>query len=171
MADMIYEILGNLQMLDQARIQPLKHRYYPQRRPEDGYLDWNLDSKSLIRFCNALTKPYPGVRTTTQLKSEPIELIIWEIQPFDDFISDKVGKITNTFCSGEFLVSCSDGRVLVKSWESKANDWYPEIGTIFVSRIFSEQIDKIISRHKEKYPNQKLAERVILRSNLTNKKA
>ena len=144
---MIYEILNDIKMLEKARIQPLKHRYYPQRRPEDGYVDWNLDSKSLIRFCKALTKPYPGVRTTIPLKSKKIELIIWEMQEFDDFISDEIGKITNSFYSGEFLVSCSNGRVLVKDWESNNKDWFPKVGEVFISKVFSEQLDKIITRH------------------------
>ena len=40
-----------------------KRRMVPQRKPEDGKIDWNKDNDSIDRFIRAQTKPYPGAFT------------------------------------------------------------------------------------------------------------
>ena len=32
----------------------------PQRGPEDGVIDWNLEGEFIERFIRAQTRPYPG---------------------------------------------------------------------------------------------------------------
>lgn len=48
--------------------------YYPKRTPEDGNINWNLDSESILRFIRAQTHPYPGAYTYINGK----KVIIWE---------------------------------------------------------------------------------------------
>ena len=162
MADMICETMNNLQLIDSAKKQTSIPSYFPQRIPSDGYIDWNLEASVISRHCRALTKPYPGIRTS--VKSKDIEILIWRIQEFDDHISDQVGLITNCFISGDFLVSCSNGRVLVREWESITPDWKPKVGEIFSSRLFSNQIDEISDRHSKKYFKHRIANRVRLKA-------
>ena len=54
-----------------------KRRVFPQRGPEDGEINWNLDVTSIRDFVRAQTKPYPGAFTT--LNSERIN--IWKVSP------------------------------------------------------------------------------------------
>jgi methionyl-tRNA formyltransferase len=41
--------------------QPLTRRHvFPQRSPDDGWIDWTKDSQFIDRFVRAQTRPYPG---------------------------------------------------------------------------------------------------------------
>ena len=46
----------------------------PQRKPEDGEIDWSWDAKRIKDFIRAQTKPYPGAFTTINGK----KIIIWD---------------------------------------------------------------------------------------------
>jgi methionyl-tRNA formyltransferase len=48
--------------------------YYPQRRPDDGIIDWSWSGKSLVDWIRAQTKPYPGAFTFF----EGERLTIWD---------------------------------------------------------------------------------------------
>jgi methionyl-tRNA formyltransferase len=48
--------------------------YVPQRKPEDGLIDWSWDKEKIKRFINAQTKPYPGAFTIIEGK----KVIIWD---------------------------------------------------------------------------------------------
>lgn len=52
---------------------PQKASYFPQRKPEDGALDWQQDAQTLFNKIRALTRPYPGAYTLHEGK----KLIIW----------------------------------------------------------------------------------------------
>jgi methionyl-tRNA formyltransferase len=54
-----------------------KRRVFPQRGPEDGAINWNMDMTSICDFVRAQTKPYPGAFTT--LNSEKIK--VWSVSP------------------------------------------------------------------------------------------
>ena len=148
-ADMICELLDDISLLDKAKKQTSNAFYYPQRLPEDGYIDWNLPSNVISRHCRAITRPYPGMRTI--VKSKNIEIIIWEITPFDNDTKGEIGMISNCFYTNEFLVNCYDGRVLVRDWEAINSKWKPTSNTLLLSKKFSKQIEQIIKRHELKY--------------------
>ena len=40
-----------------------RRRIFPQRRPEDGKIDWTLSARRIHDFIRAQTKPYPGAFT------------------------------------------------------------------------------------------------------------
>lgn len=48
--------------------------YVPQRKPEDGLINWNWDTKKIKNFIKAQTKPYPGAFTVINGK----KIIIWD---------------------------------------------------------------------------------------------
>lgn len=51
-----------------------KATYVPQRKPEDGLIDWYWDSKRIKDFIRAQTKPYPGAFTLVEGK----KVTIWD---------------------------------------------------------------------------------------------
>lgn len=48
--------------------------YFPQRRPEDGEINWDWDTVKIKNFIKAQTKPYPGAYTIINNK----KVIIWD---------------------------------------------------------------------------------------------
>jgi methionyl-tRNA formyltransferase len=48
--------------------------YYPQRKPEDGLIDWSWEPQRIKNFIRAQTKPYPGAFTIINGK----KVIIWD---------------------------------------------------------------------------------------------
>lgn len=57
-----------------------KATYVPQRKPEDGEIDWGWDKKRIKNFIRAQTKPYPGAFTKIGNK----KVIIWDAEIVDD---------------------------------------------------------------------------------------
>jgi methionyl-tRNA formyltransferase len=61
---------------------PQDHRVatqFPQRKPEDGLLDWSKSAEEIQNFIRAQTKPYPGAFTFVQGK----KVIIWDADVFE----------------------------------------------------------------------------------------
>jgi methionyl-tRNA formyltransferase len=63
----------NLILLKKKKVKILKQdnskaTYFPQRKPEDGLIDWNWDSRRIKNFIKALSKPYPGAFTIVNNK-------------------------------------------------------------------------------------------------------
>ena len=157
MGDMVCQVLKNKDLLNHSVKQSKKAFYYPQRKPKDGFVDWNMKQKEIWSHCRALTRPYPGLRTGHQ---SSIIIIVWECQPFDDIVDGEYGTISVCFESEEFLVNCADGRLLIKEWESCGSEWAPKQGIRFNSMPFYKQLQIIINRHKEKYPTLELDARI-----------
>lgn len=155
-ADMICEVLEFPDLLKVAQPQPDEAFYYPQRLPEDGRVDWSLTRDSVTRHCRALTKPYPGLKT----RHNDVEITLWQCQPFDDVIDGPFGVVSFCFQSGDFLVNCRDGRILVRQWSASETGWQPETGMELQSVAFAEQISAIVSRHEKKHPAQEISPRV-----------
>lgn len=156
MADMVCEVLRAPEALMTAIPQPAEAYFYPKRTPEDGWVDWSLPKTWVVRHCRALTTPYPGLRTS----HEDVEIILWQCQPFDDRIDGPTGTISACFTSGDFLVNCRDGRVLVRKWTTRTADWRPQAGMQLRSVPFQQQLAVIIERHRQKYPHQRISERI-----------
>lgn len=51
-------------------------KVYPQRKPEDGKINWDWDANAINRFIRAQTKPYPGAWTVIGDK----KVIIWDAE-------------------------------------------------------------------------------------------
>ena len=87
--------------------------YYPKRTPEDGRIDWSAPAEAICRLVRAVTWPYPGAFCF--LEGE--RMTVWRAQPFsgDFFGKATPGEVcfTTDNGTGEFVVRCGDGTVLV----------------------------------------------------------
>ena len=100
--------------------------FYPKRTPDDGLINWNQTSEKLYDFIRAITKPYPGAFTYLDNK----KIKIWKAQPFDNKITydqNEIGQIVEIFSSGDFVVNCYTGSLLVTEYD----------GTVSISKIFT----------------------------------
>ena len=101
--------------------------YYPKRVPDDGIINWSQTVFDIYNFIRALTKPYPGSFTFN--KNEKI--YIWNAQPFDTsitFANAKFGEVVEKFFTGDFVVNCKSGLLLVTNYDGIVN-----IGDVFSS--------------------------------------
>jgi methionyl-tRNA formyltransferase len=155
-ADMVCEALAEPDRIVAALPQREGAHYYPQRLPEDGQADWALPQRWIAKHCRALTAPYPGLRTSCGDNL----ISIWQCQPFDDVIDGASGMVSTCFGSGDFLVNCRDGRVLVRRWSSHPTGWTPQPGLRLSSMPFHEQLKAIIERHDAKMPGHPISERI-----------
>jgi len=156
-AEMMADVLEDSSILEKTVDQPSDAFYYPQRLPEDGYIDWANSGENIVRTCRALTKPYPGAKTI----SGGVEITIWECLFFDHLIQGLVGQISTCFYSGEFLVNCKNGRILVREWLAEEKNWNPIEGNMFSIKPFKEQIKNIIKRHEERFPDLPISSRIL----------
>ena len=100
--------------------------YYEKRTPDDGLIDWSKSVHEIYNFVRALTRPYPGAFTFLNGQ----RLNIWKSQPFDPKIKyeSKNGQIVEKFSTGDFVVSCKDGLLLITDYE----------GAVTVGEVLSE---------------------------------
>ena len=93
--------------------------YYEKRTPDDGLIDWSKSVHEIYNFVRALTRPYPGAFTFLNGQ----RLNIWKSQPFDPKIKyeSKNGQIVEKFSTGDFVVNCKDGLLLITDYEGKIN--------------------------------------------------
>lgn len=156
-ADMLVEVLGDPALLERAVPQSGEPGYFPQRRPEDGVVDWALGCREIWAHCRALAHPYPGLRTSHGDAS----IALWDLLPFDDVVGGEPGEIVECFDDNNFLVQAGDGRVLVRKWS--AAGWHPEMGQCLSGRNYLETLNAICARHREKHPDQPINWRILER--------
>ena len=148
-SEMISELVNSGRLLKQSfQVQDESQAaYFPQRLPEDGYLDWELSSEEVGRFVRSLTRPYPGART--RFLNE--DLVVWSGMPFSIPTSQKhkPGTVFSIFRTGDLIVSTGDGFYLITDYESKHS---VKVGSVFESHPFKQQLEKIVKRHLDKFP-------------------
>ena len=157
-AQMVLEVLVSPSLLENARPQAGKASYYPQRLPEDGYVDWRLSQEEIAAHCRALTRPYPGLRCISGNQ----ELTLWRCRSFDEDLRAEPGCIGPVFSDGSFLVSCGDGRVLIDEWSCQG-DWLPGLGQQLQGKSFNSTLQKIVHRHGIRYPDAPVSIRILNR--------
>lgn len=157
MAEMINEVLCDIEKLLVTTKQNAKGYYYPKREPEDGWVDWELSTDQIASHCRALTKPYPGLKTT----NGSTLIHIWKCQHFDDRIEETTGSIGSCFASGEFVVNCHNGRLLVREWSSDDELWRPKPLLELQGKKWILQLETIISRHQKNYADYPLSPRIL----------
>lgn len=93
-----------------------KRRVYPQRSPEDGWIDWSQDASMVDRFIRAQTRPYPGAFSTLHGKT----LHIWSAAVVGSEGMAESGKVQRKK-DGTYIVSCASGSIQLKdiSYESE----------------------------------------------------
>ena len=148
-ADMILKNIENGRIARKdGKKQSKEGLYLPQRKREDGMIDWNRDAVDINNMVRALTKPYPGAFT----RYGETEFIIWSSHPVVIEASYLYESVRNgtivSILSGSALVKCATNFLLVDSCTN-----YTEMyeGMVFESGDFKMQMQKIIDRHNEKY--------------------
>lgn len=94
--------------------------YYLKRTPDDGRIDWSLGVYEIYKFISALTHPYPGAFSHI----DDSKIIFWEARPFDtriSYIGIEEGTIVELFRTGDFVINCNSGLLLVSSYEFEGN--------------------------------------------------
>ena len=131
--------------------------YLPQRRPEDGAIDWRRTASEIVDFVRALARPYPGAFSEV----DGGRLAIWRAVPFPDatFAADAApGTVVAAFSGGELLVRCGDGCRIVLDHES-SSDARSLVGTTLRSADFHAQMEEIRQRHRGGPISSRLARR------------
>ncbi len=162
MGEMVVEVLKTPEIIRLARPQETTSFYYPQRKPEDGYVDWSLTRVEITSQCRALTKPYPGLRSKTDTGKE---ITIWNCVSFDDKLDGSEGLISHVFEDGAILVNCGDGRLLINDFKLGNDMLQPKANDNLISVPFSDTMHRIIKRHEARYPELIIAKMI---KNLAN---
>lgn len=78
----------------------------PKRKPEDGQVEWNQNSRSIFNLVRALKSPYPNAFSYT-MKNEKVEFE-------ESFLPKTSGKILAKI-KGYYLISTGDGCIMLKT--------------------------------------------------------
>tara|TARA_B110001454_G_scaffold218234_1_gene245675 strand:+ start:3503 stop:4414 length:912 start_codon:yes stop_codon:yes gene_type:complete len=103
--------------------------FYPKRNPDDGIIYWSNTVFQIYNFIRALTKPYPGAFAYNENK----KIYFWKSQPFDTriiFSHAKKGEVVEKFSTGDFVVNCKSGLLLITDYDGEVN-----IGDVLSSEI------------------------------------
>ena len=117
--------------------------FYTRRKPENGQIDWSLDSKTIYNFIRALTHPYPGAFSSI----DGVTYSIWEASCISHSLdtSAEPGSILE-FCPSPnenacgLLVTCGKGSLFVNNM-SMANKFYtgPQLENLnIVGKTFTD---------------------------------
>lgn len=153
-AELITANLKNGRMAKLAgRSQPSSGTYLPKREPEDGEIDWRRSTRQIYDFVRAQTHPYPGAFSNVNGAS----LIIWKGRPFaSNADRARPGTVGRVFVDGRFTVRTGDGWFLVDEHQWTANAREMTAGTVIPSCDFRKQMQRIVARHKARYPELEL---------------
>lgn len=148
-ADMILKNIENGRIKNrEGTIQSGECFYLPQRKKEDGMIDWNRDAVDISNMVRALTKPYPGAYTCYK----GIEFSIWSSRPVvidTSYLYDSMESGTIISILGEsILVKCKENLLLIESCTNRQKLYE---GMVFESADYKKQMQNIIDRHIKKY--------------------
>jgi methionyl-tRNA formyltransferase len=128
--------------------QTIPATYLPKRTPDDGWIDWKRTSRQVYDFVRALTRPYHGARTYNSMWNE---VRIYRARPFciNTGENHTYGKVVRVFNDGAFVVTTSDSYLLVDDYTGSVVE-----GTRLKSAVHENQMQNIINRHREAYPDK-----------------
>ena len=92
-----------------------KETFYAKRRPDDGLLNFNQDSKAVQRIVRSLSHPYPGAYTF--YKGELLKVFKAthvDIGVFSALNGQIVKKVTEGL-----VVQCADGQIMLADFRNK----------------------------------------------------
>jgi methionyl-tRNA formyltransferase len=80
--------------------------YYPQRKPDDGLVDWSWNARFIFNWIRAQTHPYPGAFTFYDER----KLYLWRAEHIDVNCSDKIpGEVIEIINGSGIDVCVGDG--------------------------------------------------------------
>jgi methionyl-tRNA formyltransferase len=163
-ADMLVDSLSSPDLLESRRrqgAQGAEARYLPQRRPEDGAIDWTRSPSELRRFVAALTRPYPGAFSL--LPSGRIT--VWRARPLTLEVlgaSEPPGTILFRGHDESLVVRAGCGLLFIDEYQcTGASTEALRPGTRLASVDFTRQMRTIVERHVARYPDQPLNQAVL----------
>ena len=89
---------------------PKEVTYTTRRKPEDGVVDWNTDSRQIYNWIRAQTHPFPGAFTFWKKK----KLYVWQSQIENSVTQGKPGEIFKIENKKGIYVTTKDGLLLIK---------------------------------------------------------
>jgi len=120
-----------------------QRRFFPQRSPSDGAIDWMSSARQVYDFIRAQTKPYPGAFTFFQNR----KIIIWSAKVKDL----SIGGVQGAFKSSEdgFIVNCGNSTSIEVTHlcdelmgDISATEWIKvTLSSAGESAIFTERTD------------------------------
>lgn len=124
--------------------------YYPQRKAEDGAIDWRMTSRQIYDLVRAVAPPYPGAFTHFHETRINVD---WA-QPFDSglFVRSEPGTVLDVaLAMGMIVVASGDGAVLIT--ESSNTDLSSfKLGDRFRSVDSTKQRTDITTRYGPDIP-------------------
>lgn len=158
-ADMIIENINNGKIEAQNFLEQKESDafYFPKRTPDDGYIDWSLDSEDIYNLIRGLTRPYPGAMTKVQSQI----ITIYKAIPFNLELSKsyRPGEIAMKFHNGDFLVATRDSFLLVTEYSGDLSK--AKINDMLESVSRKDQFQTIVNRHTSRYPTNRVTEVVM----------
>lgn len=92
-------------------------RVFPQRKPDDGCIDWHQDAAVIERFVRAQTRPYPGAFTTHLGR----RFHIWAAKPVLGEGSAAPGTVQKK--TDGYVVACRTGGILLEDTSYDQRDF------------------------------------------------
>ena len=89
--------------------------YFPKRVTDDGFIDWNLQSRHIYNLVRAVTEPFHGA--FSHIDNDKI--ILWSVFPFSNILeyeNEEPGRILEVFSNGKFLIKTVDGSIIVNKY-------------------------------------------------------
>lgn len=156
-ADMIAEIVSDWETASaHASMQDESAAgYLPQRKPEDGAIDWDQPAHRVRAQVAALTRPYPGAFCTAGNS----RMIVWRVRPIGELPlrhRGVPGEIVYRSGAGARVVRTADGYVIIDEYDVESGVELA-VGTVLSSVPLSDTIARIAARHAERYPDQPIA--------------
>lgn len=91
--------------------------YFPQRKPEDGLIDWNKSSLEIYNWIRAQTKPYPGAFFFGQ-EGQKIKVWSAKLPSKTKKIFQKPGMILEQDIK-KIKIATGDGYLTITNWETE----------------------------------------------------
>ena len=111
-AELLLENIDDIRNDTVRRIKqdPKEVTYTARRKPEDGVIDWNTDSRQIYNWIRAQTHPFPGAFTFWKKK----KLYVWQSQIENSVTQGKPGEIFKIENKKGIFVITKDGLLLIK---------------------------------------------------------
>lgn len=101
--------------------------YWDKRKPDDGLINWQENSRYTYDWIRALTRPYPGAFSYINGK----KIMIWSARESFDSRDGEPGQIIDYVPSG-LLVSTKSKNIVLTEFECE-NNYIPRLGDLFQS--------------------------------------
>jgi len=103
--------------------------YWPRRRPADGRIQWEWESRRLHDWVRGLTRPYPGAFTSHRGE----KVVVWAARAENGTRGAAAPGTVLDIGDGAVAVACADGRLLVT--EAEAASTGPDVATTVFTRL------------------------------------